>query len=255
MKSLTETRVTRFLGVHMRLILSQRYSAFDNYIHKYQCWAITIFWSPFHRNDKSRHFLRYISFYRKIKHSWTELILGRMAIEAIDWQKWWQGSLMYISITHLIIIIKSEVSTFPIVVIFFRGCVSEMVVLSYSVIYYIYIPGTLGPCFHYWCSVYGICKWSDILWPVGRVRLFADYTISLSSLCRLIWKHWTTKIIVRYMMPSVCLRLRQFSQLSLYSLYGAVCLQLTQFSCDDRENVYFILLSSSNRKYESLTIV
>ena len=157
--------------------------------------------------------------------------------------------------THLIIIIKSEVSTFPIVVIFFRGCVSEMVLLSYSVIYYIYIPGTLGPCFHYWCSVYGICKWSDTLWPVGRVRLFADYTISLSSLCRLIWKHWTTKMLVRYMMPRVCLRLRQFSQLSLYSLYGAVCLQLTQFSCDDRENVYFILLSSSNRKYESLTIV
>ena len=128
-----------------------------------------------------------------------------------------------------------------------------MVVLSYSVIYYIYIPGTLGPCFHYWCSVYGICKWSDTLWPVGRVRLFADYTISLSSLCRLMWKHWTTKMLVRYMMPSVCLRLRQFSQLSLYSLYGAVCLQLTQF-CDDRENVYFILLSSSNRKYESWII-
>ena len=146
-------------------------------------------------------------------------------------------------------------TTFPIVVIFFRGYVSEMVVLSYSVIYYIYIPGTLGPCFHYWCSVYGICKWSDTLWPVGRVRLFADYTISLSSLCSLIWRHWTTKMLVRYMMPSVCLRLRQFSQLSLYSLYGAVCLQLTQFSCDDRENVYFILLSSSNRKYESLTIV
>ena len=164
------------------------------------------------------------------------------------------GDWKNISITHLIIIIKSEVSTFPIVVIFFRDCVSEMVVLSYSVIYYIYIPGTLGPCFHYWCSVYGICKWSDTLWPVGRVRLFADYTISLSSLCRLIWKHWTTKMLVRYMMPSVCLRLRQFSQLSLYSLYGAVCLQLTQF-CDDRENVYFILLSSSNRKYESLTIV
>ena len=104
--------------------------------------------------------------------------------------------------------------------------------------------------YHYWCSVYGICKWSDTLWPVGRVRLFVDYTISLSSLCRFIWKHWTTKMLVRYMMPSVCLRLRQFSQLSLYSLYGAVCLQLTQFSCDDRENVYFILLSSSNRKYE-----
>ena len=29
---------------------------------------------------------------------------------------------------------------------------------------------------------------------IGRVRLFADYTISLSSLCRLFWRHWTTKM-------------------------------------------------------------
>ena len=130
------------------------------------------------------------------------------------------GDWKNVFITHLIIIIKSEVSTFPIVVIFFRGCVSEMVVLSCSVIYYIYIPETLGPCFHYWCSVYGICKWSNTLWPVGRVRLFADYTISLSSLCRLIWWHWTTKMLVRYMMPCLCLRLRQFSQLSFIRYMG-----------------------------------
>ena len=38
-----------------------------------------------------------------------------------------------ISIAHVIIIIKSEVSTFPIVIIFFRGCVPEMFVTSYSV--------------------------------------------------------------------------------------------------------------------------
>ena len=130
------------------------------------------------------------------------------------------GDWKNIFITHLIIIIKSEVSTFPIVVIFFRGCVSEMVVLSYSVISYIYIPGKLGLCFHFWCSVYGICKRSDTLWPVGRVRLFADYTISLSSLCRLIWRHWTTKMLVRYMLPSVCLRLRQFFQWSFIQYMG-----------------------------------
>ena len=41
----------------------------------------------------------------------------------------------------------------------------------------------------------------------------------------------------------------------VHSIYGAVCLQFTQFSCDNCENVYFILLSSSTRKYESLTIV
>ena len=130
------------------------------------------------------------------------------------------GDWKNIFITHLIIIIKSEVSTFPIVVIFFRGCVSEMVVLSYSVIYCIYIPGKLGLCFHFWCSVYGICKRSDTLKPVGRVRLFANYTISLSSSCRLIWRHWTTKMLVRYMLPSVCLRLRQFSQLSFIQYMG-----------------------------------
>ena len=45
-----------------------------------------------------------------------------------------------ISIAHVIIIIKSEVSTFPIVFIFFRGCVPEMFVTSYSVTYCIYIP-------------------------------------------------------------------------------------------------------------------
>ena len=33
---------------------------------------------------------------------------------------------------------------------------------------YIYIPGAPGPSFHYWCT-YSISKWSDTLWPVGRV--------------------------------------------------------------------------------------
>ena len=83
----------------------------------------------------------------------------------------------------------------------------------------------LGPCFNYlcsvyWCSVYGICKRSYRLWPAGRVRLFADYTISLSSLCRLIWRHWTNKMHVRYMLPSVCLRLKLFSQLSFIQYMG-----------------------------------
>ena len=58
--------------------------------------------------------------------------------------------------------------------------------------------------------------------PVGLVRLFANYTISLSSLCRLIWRHWTTRMLVMYMMPSVCLRLRQFSQLFLFNICGCV---------------------------------
>ena len=38
---------------------------------------------------------------------------------------------------------------FPIVFIFFHVCVSNVAVQSYSVICYIYIPRTLGLCFHY----------------------------------------------------------------------------------------------------------
>ena len=44
---------------------------------------------------------------------------------SVDWKD--------IFIAHVIIIIKSEVSTFPIVIISFRGRVSEMFVTSYSV--------------------------------------------------------------------------------------------------------------------------
>ena len=34
-----------------------------------------------------------------------------------------------------------------------------------------------------------------------------------------------------------------------------VCFQFTHFPCDDLENIHFVLLSSSNRKYELLSIV
>ena len=62
---------------------------------------------------------------------------------------------------HLIIIIKSEVSTFPIVIICFRGCVPDMFVTSYSVTYCIYVPGRPGICSHCYCVVYDECKYSD----------------------------------------------------------------------------------------------
>ena len=117
-----------------------------------------------------------------------------------------------------------------------------MVVLSYSVIYYIYIPGTLGPCFHYWCSVYGICKWSDTLWPVGRVRVFADYTISLSSLCRLIWKHWTTKMLVRYMMPSVSKIKTILSIIFIFTIWGCVSSAYPILLWWSRECVLYLII-------------
>ena len=120
-----------------------------------------------------------------------------------------------ISIAHVIIIIKSEVSTFPIVIIFFRGCVPEMFVTSYSVTYCIYVRGKPRICFHHHRAVYDECKYSDTFWLTYRTRLFVQYTISLSSLCKLIWRHWTYKMPVRCILLSVWVRLSIFSPLSI----------------------------------------
>ena len=40
-----------------------------------------------------------------------------------------------------------------------------------------------------------------------------------------------------------------------YTKYGAVCFQFTHLPCDDGNNIYFVLVSSSDRKYELLPIV
>ena len=59
-----------------------------------------------------------------------------------------------------------------------------------------------------------------------RVRLFVPYTISLSSLCKLIWRHWLYKLPVRYVLSSVWVGLSMFSQLSTLqymALYVFVC--------------------------------
>ena len=136
--------------------------------------------------------------------NWSISVLG-------DWKD--------ISVAHVIIIIESEVSTFPII-IFFRGGVPEMFVTSYSVTYCIYVPGKPGICFHYYCAVYGVCKYSDTFWLAERSRLFVQYTISLSSLCKLIWRHWTYKMSVRYILSSVWVRLSIFSPISIIQYVG-----------------------------------
>ena len=52
------------------------------------------------------------------------------------------------------------------------------------------------------------------------IRLFVHNTISLSSLCKLIWRHLTYKMPVRYILSSVWVRLSIFSQLSIIQYMG-----------------------------------
>ena len=81
------------------------------------------------------------------------------------------------------------------------------------------------------------CKLSDTFWLADRVRLFVHYTISLSSLCKLIWRHWTYKMPARYILSSVWVRLSIFSQLSILHYMG-LCVFSLPISLMMTEKVY-----------------
>ena len=85
----------------------------------------------------------------------------------------------------------------------FRGCVPEMFVTSFSVTHCIYIPGKPN-CFSWLlCSLWWVQIAGYAFGLADRIRLFVHNTISLSSLCKLIWRHWTYKMLVRYILSSV----------------------------------------------------
>ena len=69
---------------------------------------------------------------------------------------------------------------------------------------------------------------ANTFWLADRVRLFVHYTISLSSLCKRIWRHWTYKMYVRYILSSVWVRLSIFSQLSNIQYMG-LCVSVYPF--------------------------
>ena len=72
-----------------------------------------------------------------------------------------------------------------------------------------------------YCAVYDECKYSDTFWLADRTRLFVQCTISLSSLCKLIWRHWTYKMPVKICFVE-CVRLSIFSPLSIIQ-YVRLC--------------------------------
>ena len=143
-----------------------------------------------------------------------------------------------ISIAHVIIIIKSEVSTFPIVFIFFCGCVPEMFVTSYSVIYCIYIPGKPGICI----VQFMMSANSRIRFGLQIVFVCLYITPSHYHHCaNFIWRHWTYKMPVRYNLLSVWVRLSIFSQLSIIQYVG-LCVFSLPISFVMIERIYILCL-------------
>ena len=116
-----------------------------------------------------------------------------------------------------------------------------MFITSYYVTYCIYVPGKPGICFLYNCAVYEECKYSDTFWLADRTLLFLQYTISLSSLCKLIWRHWIYKMPVRYILSNVWVRLSIFSPLSIIQYVGLYVFSLP-ISLVVIERIYILCL-------------
>ena len=126
----------------------------------------------------------------------------------------------------------------------FRVWVPVVVVPSYAVI--LYISWEKWVFFLDYCAVY-VRKQSSTLWPDGLIRLFALYSIPLSLSCRRIRKYWTSKMLVKYILLTVCLRLSQFPQLS-FMQYMRLCVFSWHISIfEDCENsvLYLIFIIKS----------
>ena len=85
---------------------------------------------------------------------------------------------------------------------------------------------------------------------VQYILRLVQYTISLSSLCKFVWRHWTYKMPVKYILSSVWVRLSIFSPLSIIQYVGLYVFSLP-ISVVMIEIIYiYFVLSSSIRKYE-----
>ena len=95
-----------------------------------------------------------------------------------------------------------------------------MFVPSYSATYCICVPGELG--FFFVIIVQIMSPSIQIRFGLKKygTRFFVQYTISLSSFCKLLWRHWTYKMLVRYILSSVWVRVSIFSPLSIIQYVG-----------------------------------
>ena len=61
--------------------------------------------------------------------------------------------------------------------------------------------------------------------------------LSIRSLCKLIWRHWTYKMPVKYILSSVS-KIEYIPSIIHYTICGAVCFQFTHYPCDYWDNIY-----------------
>ena len=156
-----------------------------------------------------------------------------------------------ISIAHVIIIIKSEVSTFPIFIIFsvvvYLRCLLHHILslIAYTFrenrefVFIIIVKFMMSANIRFGLQIVLVC--------LSNTSSHYHHCANLSEGIELI--KCLSDIFCR-----VC-KIKHILSVIHYAICGVVWFQFTHFPCDDWENIYFVLLSSSNRKYELLPIV
>ena len=118
---------------------------------------------------------------------------------------------------------------------------SKVFVTSYSVNHCIYIPGNRDFVFIIIVQSMMSANSRIRFGLADRIRLFVHYTISLSSLCKIIWRHWTYKMPVRYILSCVWVRLSILSQLFIIQ-YVRLCVFSLPISLVMIERIYILCL-------------
>ena len=127
--------------------------------------------------------------------------------------------------------------TFPIVIIVFRGCVPEMFCCIICHLLHTH-SGKTRICFLF-IAWFMMSANSRIRF--GLQIVFALLYITPSSLCKLIWRHWTYKMPVRHILSSVWVRLSIFPQLSIMQYMG-LCVFSLPISLVMVERIYILWL-------------
>ena len=160
------------------------------------------------------------------------IYLQYMELHAFNWSIQILGDQEGIIATHLII--KSEVSIFPVVAILPWQCVWCGRIIVFCLLLR-RVPMKLF--FRYYCTVYAVCKQLGTLHKVIFVWL---HIISLSWLYRLIWKHWKYKKGLSSIISRVCVHSLNYL---LSSICGCVSSAYPFIFWLSWEYVYLILLS------------
>ena len=152
--------------------------------------------------------------------------------------------------THLIIIIKKRnYQPFPLLSYFLRGCVPEMVVPSYTV-GFIYIPGK---------TVF-FCYYCEVLWCVKMIeyiltRWSYSFVCTLHSLIIITMQRYLKVLDLRNICHVHSVECMSEIKSILSINFHGLCLFSLPISRMMWEYVCFILIPSSNRKYDPFAIV